>query len=116
MRKAFAVLAICGAVAAATAPSASAQLSLPGLGSLLGGAAGGGGGPLSLFPNPPSCSFSIGFSGIGAGCTPPTPAAQGAAGFLGGLFPNPPSCSAGIGWQGLSGGCVPGSPVPPPGG
>jgi hypothetical protein len=107
MRKVFAVLAISGALTAGFAPAASAQL--PGL-SLLGG---GGGGPLAMFPNPPSCSFSIGWQGIGAGCTPPTPAAPGAAGFLGGIFPNPPACSAGIGWQGLSGGCVPGSPVPP---
>jgi len=101
---------------------------LSGIGSLLGGLpilGGGGsgsgsgsgslpglGGLMSLFPNPPSCGFSLGWSGIGAGCQPPTAAQPGAAGFLGGLFPNPPSCSAGISWQGLSGGCVPGSPPP----
>ena len=74
---------------------------LPGLGGSGGSGSGSGsgaGGLTALFPNPPSCGFSIGWSGIGAGCQPPTAAQPGAAGFLGGLFPNPPSCSAGIGW------------------
>lgn len=98
MRKALAIATTGCALAGGMAPVASAQ------GGFLG----------SLFPNPPSCSFSLSFQGIGAGCTPPTPAAPGAAGFLGGLFPNPPSCSAGLSFQGISGGCVPGSPMPPP--
>lgn len=139
MRRVTAVLAACGLMCAGLAPSsASAQLlpGLPlpglgqgGLGSLLGGlpiplpglggsggsgsgSGSGLGGLTALFPNPPSCSFSLGWSGIGAGCLPPSAAQPGAAGFLGGLFPNPPSCSVGLGFQGIGGGCVPGSPPP----